>query len=213
MADDTEEDNPRDVERFNRLAQQMAVMVDVRAAIGHFLADFAVFESIYLTAALKAVSYDATVIEHLPELMDLRNRLKLLKYLGTARQLSKQLMDDVISVRSAASQLSEFRNEIAHNAAMLSMPFLTDPDSSDIVAGVQRPRSKWIVSSASIQPDEVMALHRKWMIPVDRIRECTEAAVQLQRATNQLATKLDCYKRNEPWEHMTVAKVSVPKQA
>ena len=196
MADDTEEDNPRDVERFNRLAQQMAVMVDVRAAIGHFLADFAVFESIYLTAALKAVSYDATVIEHLPELMDLRNRLKLLKYLGTARQLSKQLMDDVISVRSAASQLSEFRNEIAHNAAMLSMPFLTDPDSSDIVAGVQRPRSKWIVSSASIQPDEVMALHRKWMIPVDRIRECTEAAVQLQRATNQLATKLDCYKRN-----------------
>jgi hypothetical protein len=104
-------------------------------------------------------------------------------------------------------------NEIAHNAAMLSMPFLTDPDSSDIVAGVQRPRSKWIVSSASIQPDEVMALHRKWMTPVDRIRECTEAAVQLQRATNQLATKLDCYKRNEPWEHMTVAKVSVPKQA
>ena len=142
------------------------------------------------------MSYDATVIEHLPELMDLRNRLKLLKYLGTARQLSKQLMDDVSSVRSAASQLSEFRNEIAHNAAMLSMPFFTDPDSSDIVAGVQRPRSKLIVSSASIQPDEVMALHRKWMTPVDRIRECTEAAVQLQRATNQLATKLDCYKRN-----------------
>ena len=58
----------------------------------------------------------------------------------------------------------------------------------------------------------LMALHRKWMIPVDRIRECTEAAVQLQRATNQLATKLDCYKRNEPWEHMTVAKVSVPNK-
>jgi hypothetical protein len=211
MADERE-DNPRDVERFSRIEQRMALMDELRTVVGHFLSDFSVFESLYLTAALKGVSSDATVIEYLSELMDVHYRLKLLKYLGTARKLPKPLMDDVKAVCNAANYLRDHRNDIAHGAAVLSFPFLTNPESTDVVAGVQKRRSKWTLPEGQLTADEVMALHRQSMITVPKIRECTAAAVHLQHATNQLANKLECYKRGGHWEHLVVARVSVPKR-
>jgi hypothetical protein len=211
MTDETE-DSPRDVERFSRIEQRMALMDELRSVVGHFLSDFAVFESLYLTAALKAVSHDGTVIDYLPELMDLHYRLKLLKYLGAARKLPKPLMDDVRAVCKAADELRDHRNDIAHGAAVLSFPFLTNPESSDMVAGVQKRRSKWHLPEGHVTADEVAALHRTWLVTVPKIRECTAAAMHLQHATQQLANKLACYQRGEPWEQIVVGKVSVPKR-
>src|ERR1700756_2214977 len=108
---DGETDNPRDVAALNRLHPDITIMDEVRQALGRFLADFSSFETIELSAVLKAVSHDVTIVEYLPELMDLRNRLKLLKYLTDAQGLPKPLTDDVTEFRKSADDLREWRNE------------------------------------------------------------------------------------------------------
>jgi hypothetical protein len=93
---------------------------ELRHTIGAFLVEFASFESVSLTEVLKALSSDDVLVEHLPELMDLYQRLKLMKQLGVARRLPAPLKEDIGHVRKMAHALLECRNDIAHGHATLS---------------------------------------------------------------------------------------------
>jgi hypothetical protein len=210
MADLPDEDKPQDVARFNRLARNMQLFEDARNAIGGFLTDFAFFESISLTAALRSLSTDVTVIDHLPELMDISNRLKLLTYLGRAHRLPEQLKRDIRAVVKVADVLRQCRNDIAHGAATLIAPFFTDPNTDDITAGVQRPRSRRVAPEAPLTASELAALYREWTHDVPTIRKWTDIAVQLQQATHQLADKLGRHQHAEPWQQVIIRTIEMP---
>jgi hypothetical protein len=98
---------------------------------GGFLADFALFETASLTFALTALSSDPLLVKHLPELMDLSKRLKLLKLLGVAHQLPQELQDDITHVRGIANDLLECRNDIAHGISALFGSFLEEKRGID----------------------------------------------------------------------------------
>lgn len=208
----TEEDKPEDIERFSSIERNMRAQDAMRAALGHFLAEFTAFESLYLTSALRALSGDAIVIDHLTELMDLYSRLKLLKYLGVAQKLPRPLMDDIKAVSNAANDLRDWRNEIAHGAVVISVPSLDDL-TSDAVAIVRRPRSKIGDAAGTTDPKELLALQREqWGHSAETIRGLIPSAVDLQYAGMQLAEKLTRYKRGEDWEKVSVKKLTVPKR-
>jgi hypothetical protein len=163
---------------------------ELRDAIGAFLANFAVFESLYLTEALKAVSHDVTVIEYLAELMPVEQRLKLLLYLCRARRVPEALMEDLKYVRKEADRLRQHRNEIAHGAAVLTSAVtdLRDIDRSKSVAGVRRPFSK-----RPPLPEgqlDLEALNLASLHTIATIRGWAADAEALQLSTHQFAQKL-----------------------
>jgi hypothetical protein len=206
MFDDDDLDNTENVDAFERLAKQMQLSDDLRVAIGHFLAEFAIFESTSLTLALQSLSTDDLVIEHLTELMALEQRLKLLKYIGVAKGIPKALMTDISTVSKAAFALKDWRNEIAHGASVFAMNRLNE---SSTHIGVIRPRSKRVPKGAIPDPDEV---RQKWMLSAEFIRELIPITTSLQRSTMQLALKVRSYSRGEPWQSLVVSEISVPKR-
>ena len=190
---------------FAQLGERIVLYDDLRKAIGTFLANFAVFESLYLSAALKALSTDPTVIEHLAELMPVEQRMKLLLYLCRGYRAPPALMKDVKYIQTTAKRLRENRNEIAHGAAVLARAGvgMTEAQNSPPVPGVRRPLSK------RPQPTEAMdvqALNLQSLHTAPTIRAWAADAEALQNSTAQLAEKLAAWKRGEPWEQMVVSK-------
>ena len=205
--------HPTDVARFELLA----IFGDARNAIGEFLADFAFFETAALNQALDAVSTDSMLVEHLPELMDVSQRLKLLRYLGEARRLPKVLKDDIRKVAIVGDKLRECRNDVAHG--VLIGPTLrfnpNEPGKAELVpasyAGVQRPRSRRkLPDTDSITATQLLELYREWVHEVPTIRKWSEIARALQQATLALADKLRRYSRKEQWETVTIPDVEAP---
>jgi hypothetical protein len=192
---------------FAWVAESIERYDELRAAIGAFLANFAVFESLYLTEALKAVSFDVTVIEYLAELMPVEQRVKLLLYLCRARRVPKGLTEDMKYIRKEADRLRQHRNEIAHGAAVLSSTGTdrVDFENSKSVAGVRRPLSKRPPLPPEGQLD-LEALNLASLHTIQTIRGWGADAEALQLSTHQFARKLGHYMRGEPWEHLTVTK-------
>jgi len=160
---------------------------ELRSAIGQFLANFAVFESLCLSAALKAVPYDPTVIEYLAELMPVEQRVKLLVHLCRARRVPEALMKDVRYVRDTANDLRNHRNEIADGAAVLAFAGadLTKIDNSKAVPGVRRPLSKRPPPTEG--PLDLEALNLASLHTIPTIRAWVVDAGALQQSTAQRA--------------------------
>jgi hypothetical protein len=193
---------------LEQVGERIVLYDDLRAAIGTFLANFALFESLYLSTALKTLSTDPMVIEYLAELMPIEQRLKLLLYLCRTHRVPEALMRDVSYVRKVANDLREHRNEIAHGAAVLTAAgadLLADPDDERWVPGVRRPASKRPTPTGEGSPD-VHALNMGSLHTIPTIRAWGADAEALQNSTVQLAQKLAAYRRGEPWEHMIVSK-------
>jgi len=209
MSDD--EDNPENIARFERIARQMEQLDQLRSAIGGFLADFALFESMSLTMAITALSLDQTLVGYLPELMDLSKRLKLLRLLGRDRQLPQELQGDIKHVCGVATALLECRNEIAHGMAILTGPFLTEPDA-ELTPGVVRPRSQIVASlgTTALTVEQLRELEQQWVHSRPTILKWSEIAVRLQRSTQQLAEKLGRHQRAEAWQGVVVTRVEKP---
>lgn len=187
-----------------------ALYDELIVAIGAFLAEFAVLESMYLSLAINAVSYDSVLVDFLPETMDLSGRLKLLKYVAEARDVPDELLKDIATVCNRVGKLSERRNDIAHGTATISGPFLKGVSIGDWVAGVRRPRSKWTWPTTRVtEAEKLTELTRSWLHKVPEINQWARETILLQVATNQLAEKLNCHRRNEPWEHL---KIEIPDQ-
>jgi len=105
MTDDA--DNPEDVQRFDLLGQRMAAMDALRVAIGGFLVDFAHFESLALTGAIKALAYDDTLVEQLPELTH-QSRLLSGKRLFSVSLLERHLGQQAFESRSPRGRKHSF---------------------------------------------------------------------------------------------------------
>jgi hypothetical protein len=118
--DEDTPENLQDIALVEQLERRQEQWTKLRHTIGGFLMDFASFESMSLTAVLKALSYDDVLVEHLPEHTDLYPRLKLMKQLGVARRLPAPLQEDIGHLRKVANELRDCRNDIAHGYAVLS---------------------------------------------------------------------------------------------
>ncbi len=197
--------------RYERQREEM------RQVIGAFLVEFAAFESMSLTEVLKALSSDDVLVEHLPELMDLYQRLKLMKQLGVARRLPAPLKEDIGHVRKVAHALLECRNDIAHGRATLSG--VGTPEAIErgapLTPVVMRRRSERRLpkfSDADLQSMERVRakIQREWFHDLPTIREWTETATRLQVAASQLARKLERQRSAEDWESVVVARVEIP---
>jgi hypothetical protein len=113
-----------------RQRKVQAALDELRLVVGTFLTEFAAFESMYLSAALRALSHDATLADYLQDLMDLEKRLRLLKCLAEAQRLPAELMKGVIAVRNKAEKLLKHRNAVAHGAATAISGYgVRNPDS------------------------------------------------------------------------------------
>jgi hypothetical protein len=135
----------------------------LKLTIGAFLVEFTSFESQYVGAAIATLSTDVQLASHVMELLELEDRLKLLKRLAEARQVRDPLMNDLKSVLSRARKFRDHRNEIAHNPAVVDV-------SGEPFAGVHLPKSKVKRPSKPMRStEELVALRRSWMRSLEDI--------------------------------------------
>ena len=202
MTDEPKGTDQRIRDRFDQIARGMALYEELRTAIGAFLAEFATFESMYLTAALGVLARDVTVVEYLDDLMDLDKRLVLLKRLAEARGVPPELMAEVQGVRRVAKKLRERRNEVAHGAASIAGASIAGVGhAKDLVAGVRLPRAQRKIPTKPVtDPEELAQVVKSWMRTVPEINGYTEETVTLQRASMRLTEKLGRFMRGEPWQ-------------
>ena len=180
---------------------------DLMKTAGEFLIEFALLESMYLTVALDGVSYDRVMLDFLPETMDLSKRLKLLRYLAKEREVPPALMKEVENVCNRIDKLSERRNEIAHNPALMVGGF---PNGKGLVGdwtpGVQMARSKRPKKPMpKTDSAAFVAWTRSQVYKCSEIEQWTRETRLMQNATNRLGAKLNAFKRNDPWEAVKIA--------
>jgi len=156
----------------------------LKLAVGAFLVEFTAFESMYLEAAIGTLSTDAQLVSYVIELLELEDRLKLLKRLAEARHVSGVLTRDLQSALSKARKLRDHRNEIAHNAAVIDV-------TGEPFAGVNLPKSKRKMPTALPRTrEELAALKRSWMRSLDDIEGYTRDTIALQRTMRGITERL-----------------------
>jgi hypothetical protein len=180
---------------------------DLKKAAGEFLIEFALLESMYLTVALDGVSYDRVMLDFLPETMELSKRLKFLRYLAQERDAPQALMNEVETICNRIGKLSERRNEIAHNPALMVGGFPRGMGlEGDWTPGVQMARSKRPMPPVQTTDSAALIAWRKSQVyKCSEIEQWTRETVLMQNATNRLGAKLNAFKRNDPWEAVKIA--------
>jgi hypothetical protein len=170
-----------------------AMLDELRSVVGMFLTEFAAFESMYLSVALRTLAYDPVLVDCLEELMDLEKRLRLLKHLAEARRLPPKLMTEVNDARKAAIKLLERRNEVAHGAAVIAGASYQGLHSEGIEAGVRLAKSKRKGRPVE-NLDELIALSKSWHRSTADIRGYIAETFKLQEMMKQLAVRLGTHR-------------------
>lgn len=172
----------------------IATPEDYRAAIGDFLTEFASFESLYVTAVIDALCNDTTLVEFVTELMALGDRLKLVKYLGDARGLPKDLQEKIASARSAANKLLPNRNLVAHNALQVTVL-----GGGVVFGGLRMPRSKRPWPNRSVSAQELLDVMTTWHVTLAEIRKYIEDTRELQETWEALRGDIQLYRNLTGW--------------
>jgi len=171
----------------NLAAERAEKVKELQNAVGEFMTAFAAVESFYLTVALALLSNDQPLIEHLEELMDFSDRLKLMVRLTEERY--PDLAKDARAINSAGKKLAEHRNRIAHGATSVIAGSMS-PDAPFAI-GIRKRKSE-----RTTPPDfkswavEAEGLMRKWYITVDEVVVQTNEAVLLQGELRALHGRL-----------------------
>jgi hypothetical protein len=170
---------------------------ELSSVVGTFLTEFAMFESTYLSSALRTLSHDPTLVDFLEDLMDLEKRLRLLKRLAEAQRLPAELMSEVKAVRTAAIKLLENRNEVAHGAAA-NIGGYEVKNTDSFVLAVQLPMSKQKMPPGPITDvEEWHALAKSWHRTVPEIRVYIDRTKKLQSLMMNLTERLARHMRAE----------------
>jgi hypothetical protein len=170
------------------LVQQHRELAELQAAVGQFLTTFAMVESLLLTEILGALSTDKPAMEHLEELLDFSDRLKLMLWLTDDRYPAYR--DETRATNKAAKALAEQRNKIAHGAAIVAFAGGFG-DDVPFVAGIYKPRRERKYPAVEKAGEAITADTMKGMlIRVEDVREQTAEAVKLQRQMNRFRLRL-----------------------
>lgn len=93
----------------------------LRTAIGEFIMRFTLIESVAIPMLIRALGTDNVMIEYAAELLTLEQEMMLIRRLCDHYQADSDLIDELKAAFKDLRPLQEFRNEIAHNAAITNM--------------------------------------------------------------------------------------------
>jgi hypothetical protein len=196
MAEDSpdgEEPSPELVARFESWLRRDEHYTAVQLSIGRFLSEFAAFESLHMTVLLSALSGDVRVIEYLADLIGLGQKLTLLQRLMDEHVIAGEIREEIAAVVKEARKLSDARNVIAHNSAILASTQLTPDADTEYVSGVRLPKGKQPKPQASgARSTPASAEHhlRQSMLVVKDIDACYERAIAMNRRAGIVGVKL-----------------------
>jgi hypothetical protein len=177
-----------DKQSQNRIAQQQLDLAVLQTAVGQFLTAFAMAESILLTGILGALTMDKPAMEHLEDLMDFSDRLKLMLRLTDDRYPAHR--HEARAINKAAKTLAEHRNKIAHGGAMIAFAGGFGEDAP-FIAGIRKRTSERVYPAVENPGEAITTDAVKGMfITVDEVREQTAEAVKLQRQMNRFRLRL-----------------------
>lgn len=171
---------------------------ELTAAVGRFISAFALLESSYLTAALHAVTDDPVLVLFLSDMTDLSQRLNLFQCVAKFR-VGDELQSDIAAFCDRISKLAVRRNEIVHGRPEHSSARLRMRVSKRALPTLE-------VAGPGDDRSDLMRARRHETTDIDQWAR--DAAV-LRTATRELAQKVRCYRRGEPWEHL---KIDIPDQ-
>ena len=157
-------------------ADRAEKVIELQNAVGAFTTAFAVVESLYLTLILGLLSTDQPAMEHIEELMDFSDRLKLMLRL-TKDRFPDQLAE-AKAINMAGKTLAEHRNRIAHGAALVASGSF-DP-GAEFLVGIRKRKSERTVPTGFHWTDDAKGLMQMWFITTEEVRVRIDEAVALQ---------------------------------
>jgi hypothetical protein len=157
-------------------------MMQDKAAIGSFFEEFARFETLSVSAALRSLSKDPASVAEAENLLDFEARLKLLERMAFARGVPPALMMDLEALLMRARKLHESRDEVARNLAAK-----TDVSVPPIGA-TPRPRKPVKARKANYAK---LAQLANTVPPASQVEDYMTEAVDLQKALHAISSRLD----------------------
>jgi hypothetical protein len=161
----------------------------LHAAIGVFVSEFAALESIQLMHVLTVLSLDQTLALGLGGLMELHNKIELIKHMARERDVRGGLLSDLTKALNKAKSIGEKRNVIVHNAASLFMMPADAGFSSDPVLGVNIPPSKRKLKVGASLRERARAM----VMELSEIDGYTRELVELNKALQKLIAPLHAH--------------------
>jgi hypothetical protein len=172
----------------DRIGRQQLDLAVLQTAVGQFLTAFAMAESLLLTEILAALTNDKPAMEHLEDLMDFSNRLKLMLRLTEDRYPANRV--EARAINKAAKTLAEHRNKIAHGSAMIAFAGGFGEDAP-YIAGIRKRKSERKYPAVQNASELITVEAVKGMvITVDEVREQISEAVKLQRQMHGFVMRL-----------------------
>jgi hypothetical protein len=160
-------------------------MMQDTAVIGSFFDEFAKFETLSVSTALRSLSKDPVSVAEAENLLDFDARLKLLERLAFSRGVPPALMMDLEALLMRARRLHESREGVAGNLASAE----TDA-AVPAIAGAIRTRKPVRARKANYAK---LAQLANTVPPASRVEDYVTEAVDLQKALHAIAARLDHY--------------------
>ena len=155
--------------------------MELKAAVGDFLAEFSNLENAVAGGALQALSRDAAFVERAQMLLGLDARLTLLLRLAAARAVSAPLMAELTDVVARARQLGQQRDKLARR--LLSADDDRGKSGQSAARGTRKPRSADYARLADM--DDL------WVLSISEVTAYTEEALELQVTLSAISGKID----------------------
>ena len=113
-----------------------------RDAVGNFLIEFSSFEGGHLIEAIATLSKDPQLVCYIADLMDLSDKLKLFKELGSRAKLPESPARRLRYICKEADSLLRQRNIVAHNVATIQNFVFDENSPINRIGGIALPARK-----------------------------------------------------------------------
>lgn len=158
----------------------------LHAAIGVFVSEFAALESIQLMHVLTVLSYDQTLALGLGGLMELHNKIELIKHMARERDVRDKLLSALTKALNKANAIGEKRNLIVHNAASLFLMPAVAGFPTDPVLGVNIPPNRRKLKVGASLRERARAM----VMELTEINGYTRELIELNRTLQKLIAPL-----------------------
>jgi hypothetical protein len=165
-------------------------ILELKAAIDLFLAEFSAFETHFVGMALRSLSNDSLFVKQTEALLGLEARLRLLKRMAFVRNLHPHVIAQLDAVNLRAGRLREKRDELSRNLRLIEM---VGGEHARGVRGIEDEPMRW---------SAIAGLRTVWLPTKAEIDDWRTGTTKLQATLRAIAEQVDGRQQVDGGQHL-----------